>query len=300
MRVFLSAYSGFTLAVPMNAVAAMMLYNQKTEKTVQYDQKSRSTYVSLPRLFRLPDEVVRHGIILREWNSKANKVVLLTAEVKRDIEIPDEQFHPLPKAFGALRFSEIFSGIQFSDNPVLLLNIEQLAEYIQREQWVLDTHNEQQVPTNGEIQPPVSDVQNEQQAVTESEDEAPVSDVQNEQQAVTEPEDEAPVPDVQEEQQAVTEPEDEPPVPDVQEEQQAITEPENEDSVSDIQFERQVLTDVEDEVPVPDVQDEQQVIDIQDNQQVITIQDDQHIITIQDDRQIIAIQDDITEFTRTR
>ncbi|MDR2717346.1 MAG: hypothetical protein LBB89_04690 [Treponema sp.] len=134
MRVFLSAFSGFTLAVPMNAVAAMMLYDKETEKTIFYDQANRSTYVSLPRLFNLPNEVVHHGIILREWNSKANKVVLLTAEVKRDIEIPDEQFYPIPKALGALRFSEMFSGIQFSDNPILLLNIESLVQSIQKHQ----------------------------------------------------------------------------------------------------------------------------------------------------------------------
>jgi hypothetical protein len=134
MRVFLSAFSGFTLAVPMDAVASMMLYRKETEKTVQYDQESRSTYVSLPRLFKLPDEIIRHGIILREWNSNANKVILLTAEVKRDIEIPDEQFHPIPKALSTLRFSKMFSGIQFSGNPVLLLNIKQLDQYVQREQ----------------------------------------------------------------------------------------------------------------------------------------------------------------------
>jgi hypothetical protein len=134
MRVFLSAFSGFTLAVPMNAVGAMMLYDQETEKTMFYDQKNRCTYVSLPRLFNLPNEAVHHGIIVREWNSSANKVVLLTAEVKRDIEIPDEQFYPMPKALSALRFSEMFSGIHLSGNPILLLNIEQLAQSIQKYQ----------------------------------------------------------------------------------------------------------------------------------------------------------------------
>jgi hypothetical protein len=138
MRVFLSAFSGFTLAVPMNAVASMMLYNQKTEKVIHYDQESRSTFVSLPQLFNLQGEVVRHGIILREWNSKANKVVLLTAEVKRDIEIPDEEFYPVPKVLGTLRFSRMFSGIQFSGSPVLLLNIEQLVQSIQTEQRAIE------------------------------------------------------------------------------------------------------------------------------------------------------------------
>jgi len=138
MRVFLSAFSGFTLAVPMNAVAAMMLYDKKTEKVIQYDQKNRNTYISLPRLFNMNDEEVHHGIILREWNSTANKVVLLTAEIKRDIEIPDKEFHPIPKSLEALRFSRIFNGIKFSDNPILLLNIEQLTQLLQEEQQTLN------------------------------------------------------------------------------------------------------------------------------------------------------------------
>jgi chemotaxis signal transduction protein len=133
MRVFLSAFSGFTLAVPMDAVASIMLYKQDAEKIVQYDQENRNTYISLPQLFSLPDEVVSHGIVLREWSSEVNKTVLLTAEIKRDIEIPDEQFHPIPKALGALRFSAVFSGIQFAGSPILLLNVEQLIQGIQRE-----------------------------------------------------------------------------------------------------------------------------------------------------------------------
>ena len=134
MRVFLSVYPGFTLAIPMDAVGSMMLYDQKTERTVQYDQKNRCTFISLPKLFSMPDQDVQHGVIMREWNSKENKVVLLTAEVKRDIEIHDKEFHPMPKTLGAMRFSSIFSGIHFSGKPVLLLNVEHLAQIIQMEQ----------------------------------------------------------------------------------------------------------------------------------------------------------------------
>jgi hypothetical protein len=146
MRVFLIAFSGFTMAAPMDAVGAMMLYNQETKETIHYDQETRSTYVSLPRLFNLTNESVHHGIIVREWNSKANKVVLLTAEVKRDIEIPDEQFYPISEALSALRFCEMFSGIHFSDNPVLLLNIKQLTQSIQKHQRI--DNNEENPPSS--------------------------------------------------------------------------------------------------------------------------------------------------------
>jgi len=133
MRVFLSAYPSFTLAIPMEAVSSMMLYKQKIEKTILYDQEKRNTYVSLPGLFNMKDKSVYHGIILRGWNSNENKIVLLTAEVKRDTEIPDEEFFPIPKTLDAMSFSEIFKGIQFSGSPVLLLNIEHLVQIVQKE-----------------------------------------------------------------------------------------------------------------------------------------------------------------------
>jgi hypothetical protein len=133
MRVFLSAYSGFTLAIPMEDVGAMMLYKQKTENIVQYDQKSRCTFISLPWLFNMRDVAVPHGIILRNWNSKENKVVCLTAGIKRDIDIPDAEFYPIPKSLCSTDFYALFSGIKFSDNPILLLNMKHLPQIIQRE-----------------------------------------------------------------------------------------------------------------------------------------------------------------------
>jgi hypothetical protein len=133
MRVFLSAYSGFTLAIPMDDVGAMMLYKQKTEKTIHYDQKNRCTFISLPWLFNMRDVVVPHGIILREFNSKENKVVILTGEIKRDIEIPDDEFYPIPKTLSAMKFSTLFKGIKFSDKPILLLNMKQLPQILQNE-----------------------------------------------------------------------------------------------------------------------------------------------------------------------
>jgi len=133
MRVFLSAYPNFTLAIPMDAVGSMMLYNQKTEKTIHFDQEKRNTYVSLPELFKMKDKTVYHGIILREWKSNENKIVLLTAEVKRDTEIPDEEFYPVPKTLSTMDFSSMFSRIQFSGSPVLLLNIEHLVQIVQKE-----------------------------------------------------------------------------------------------------------------------------------------------------------------------
>jgi len=133
MRVFLSAYPSFTLAIPMDAVGSMMLYNKETEKNILYDQEKRNTYVSLPGLFNMKDKSVYHGIILRGYNSNENKIVLLTAEVKRDTEIPDDEFYPIPKTLGTMNFASMFKGIQFSGSPVLLLNIENLIQIVQKD-----------------------------------------------------------------------------------------------------------------------------------------------------------------------
>jgi hypothetical protein len=133
MRVFLSDFSGFTLAIPMDVVASIIIYKQGAEKDLQHDHENRSTYISLPRLFNLPGEAVCHGIVLQQRDNLATKAVLLTPEIKRDIEIPNEQFYPIPKALGGLRFSAVFSGIHFAGNPVLLLNADQLIHSIQEE-----------------------------------------------------------------------------------------------------------------------------------------------------------------------
>jgi hypothetical protein len=130
MRVFLSDFSSFTLAIPMDAVASIVIYKQRVEND---DQENCNIYISLPQLFNLPREAVCHGIVLQQCDNTANKVVLLSPEIKRDIEIPNELFYPIPKALGSLRFSTVFSGIQFAGNPVLLLNTEQLINSIQEE-----------------------------------------------------------------------------------------------------------------------------------------------------------------------
>ena len=125
----------------MDAVGSMMLYNQKTEKTILHDQEKRNTYVSLPELFKMKDKTVYHGVILRKWDSNENKIVLLTAEVKRDTEIPDDEFHPIPKTLSAMKFSSMFTSLQFSGSPVLLLNIEHLVQTVQMEKPATDEKN---------------------------------------------------------------------------------------------------------------------------------------------------------------
>lgn len=152
----------------MNSVSSLTLFTEEASpatraaQAVRYDEESRSTYISLPRLFNLPLEDIRHGIILKNDNDTDNKIILLTTKVECETDIPAGEIYSVPKVFNCLRFSSLFSGIQFasrlrqrhtvsdsanssSDNsediPVLLLNPE----------YLIQTHG-----TPGSVKPEVS------------------------------------------------------------------------------------------------------------------------------------------------
>jgi hypothetical protein len=146
MKVFICSYSCFSLAIPMDFVSSIFLHSDNLNKKIHYTSENGDMYISLPLLLECPDVNIKHGIILRNDNdSQKNKVILLSAEVEREKEIPDENFFHLPKIMGLLRFSQIFNGIFFhnrrhdeGDNKSinelgLLLNPEHLVQTIQKE-----------------------------------------------------------------------------------------------------------------------------------------------------------------------
>ncbi|MCL2809643.1 MAG: hypothetical protein FWD24_06215 [Treponema sp.] len=150
MRVFLCSYgdSGFSLAIPMEHISSIFLLSKEeislcqrnfSENRFLYGSEN-NTYISLPVLFNYPQPNIRHGIILK--SADENNIILLTTEVDSELEIPNENFYSLPKAFNSLVFSSIFEGILFnfaytdkSDGDlILLLNPAQLLQYIKKEQ----------------------------------------------------------------------------------------------------------------------------------------------------------------------
>jgi len=143
MRVFLCAFKGFSVAIPMAAIASVALHDSES---IEY-KEDRKTAISLPGLFNLPGELIRHIIILKNSDTEndytdENNIILLTTEIKCEIDISDQQIFPLPKALSATRFSILFSGIQFNagqfsdtkGGPVFLLNCEELRRFIQKEE----------------------------------------------------------------------------------------------------------------------------------------------------------------------
>ena len=143
MRVFLCVFEGFSIAIPMVSVASVALH---ASESTEYSEEGKAI-ISLPRLFNLPEELIRHIIILKKPDSETNytdekNIKLLTTEIECEIDIPDEQIFPLPKALSATQFSILFSGIQFNSHqlsdtaagPVFLLNYEELSRHIQKEE----------------------------------------------------------------------------------------------------------------------------------------------------------------------
>jgi hypothetical protein len=138
----------------MDFISSIFLHSGNLNNKIHFNAENRNTYVSLPLLFDCPDVNVRHGIILKDGGNDndimENKVILLSAEVESEKDIPAENIYPLPKIMGVMRVSLIFNGIFFItrhcegvDNTatgkrvlrelVLLLNPEQLVQNIQKE-----------------------------------------------------------------------------------------------------------------------------------------------------------------------
>ena len=127
MRVFLCDYGEFFIAIPMSFVSSLALLAEDaassgaaSSNTAAGDSDDLSASISLPLLFGLPSVTARHGITLNDGAGKS-KIVLLSAGVEREAEIPDEEIYPVPKALSGTRFSALFSGIKFAACPVLVL-----------------------------------------------------------------------------------------------------------------------------------------------------------------------------------
>ena len=123
MRVFLCFFTGFSVAIPMDCVASLILHKKAAKQTIEYDSENNNTFISLPLLFQSPQAVIRHGIILKTGNNNEsedtsgglkNKIILLTTEVECEAEIPSEKIYPVPGVLGVFNFSAFFNGISFN------------------------------------------------------------------------------------------------------------------------------------------------------------------------------------------
>ena len=142
MRVFLCSYTDFSVAIPMNSAASLIIYKSAAEQTVEHDSINNNTFISLPLLFNNPQAVIRHGIILKTCNNDEfdeeqddfrNKTILLTTEVECEAEIPPENIFPVPKTLNVFDFSAYFNGISFNSQKVILfINPEKIINNMRK------------------------------------------------------------------------------------------------------------------------------------------------------------------------
>lgn len=124
MRVFLCAFRGFLLAVPIDAVSSLMLCPGEAAEAVFEGERGNRCF-SLPRLLNLPGELVRHGIVLKnaggdgdgDGGEPENRNILLTTAVDREADIPGDTIYPLPGAAARMAGTALFSGIRFIALP---------------------------------------------------------------------------------------------------------------------------------------------------------------------------------------
>jgi len=151
MRIFLCSYKNFFLAVPMNSVSSIYLSYDKMNNIIDFDSRSRNTFISLPALFDIDNNDVCHGIVLKNncQNTDSDseiiedRIILISTRILSEKEIPSGDFTPVPKALRIFKKFSVFNGIFFisSDNTadkkahdaVLLLDPEQLVKTIVKE-----------------------------------------------------------------------------------------------------------------------------------------------------------------------
>ncbi|MCL2193182.1 MAG: hypothetical protein FWB78_07290 [Treponema sp.] len=140
MKVFICAFSGFYVAIPMSSVASLTDLTTTVQGAV-ITRCDADTHVSLPLLFNLPQEKLRHGIVLKNPDDHVgeSKLVLLSTEVVNTSEIPDEKMYPIPRVLNGTQFATMFSGMQCAAEAtrdaglVILLDPDRLIQYARQE-----------------------------------------------------------------------------------------------------------------------------------------------------------------------
>ena len=128
MRVFMSAFDKFSLAIPIASVSSIMICNEalkQPNESIIKDSEGNNTYISLPHLFNLPQILIHHGVILKSGNNDdddtngdiiKNRDILLTTQIICEIDIPQDKIYPFPKTMKNMDYLMFFSGLIFNSN----------------------------------------------------------------------------------------------------------------------------------------------------------------------------------------
>jgi hypothetical protein len=124
MRFFLCASGGSTVAIPIAGVSSLTLYENEASCALSRDNDG-NTYFSLPHLFGVAQKISRHGMVLKNNGDEdggvfKNRQVILTESVEKEVDIPDDEIFPLPRALKNVAASQIFFGITCALNEIHL------------------------------------------------------------------------------------------------------------------------------------------------------------------------------------
>jgi hypothetical protein len=130
MRFFLSNFEDFCLAVPIDQIASLLVFSRSADEAVFRDEETGDTYFSLPHFFGSPGEEVRHGLVLKEPGQERdlearNRKILLVTSVERDLVLPGNQIHSLPRVLFAMDGVSVITGIHFTAEdaaPILFID----------------------------------------------------------------------------------------------------------------------------------------------------------------------------------
>lgn len=153
MRYFLCSFDQFSLGVPEDAVAAIMIYPKTVTEMITREEelppesptggpegspagslagRSGDVFFSLPHFFELADKTVRHGIVLKAGmgpeggrtgleaaGEEGPRQVLLVRTVEREADIAPEDMYPLPQLLTAPGKEPFLKGISFAGQTMI-------------------------------------------------------------------------------------------------------------------------------------------------------------------------------------
>ena len=122
MKYFICDLDSINLGVPAGQTERIISVQTDVSEMENKSDGEKTTFISLPELFRLKDRAAPHGIVLK--TTKPPKTALLTPRIDIELEIPEEKIYRLPQVLSKM-FRHV-RGAYFTDqNLILILDTEE-------------------------------------------------------------------------------------------------------------------------------------------------------------------------------
>jgi hypothetical protein len=128
MRFFLCPFGDFELGFPAEAAESLLLYDVNapgadTGENVRYNEETGDMYFFLSRYFRLPEQEVHHGIVLKDpgrIEDDRNRKIFLLTTIEKIEDVPFEDIKRLPGVLEGMEGSSFFTGLRFRKSSMTL------------------------------------------------------------------------------------------------------------------------------------------------------------------------------------